>query len=107
MASAEGDSLPVDDRAPAKEPEVNKLFRAVMKHEGSDLHLKVGLPPMMRHRGIIKKMDLPPLSQEQMEKLLIPIMGKKNIAVFEDTGGADFAHVIGNDESRFRVNMLK
>ena len=27
--------------------------------------------------------------------------------VFEDTGGADFAHVIGNDECRYRVNMLK
>ena len=30
-----------------REPEVNKLFRTVMKHEGSDLHLKAGLPPMM------------------------------------------------------------
>jgi len=27
------------------EPEANKLFRMVMKHKGSDLHLKVGLPP--------------------------------------------------------------
>ena len=33
------------------EPEVNKLFRVVMKHEGSDLHLKVGQPPMMRSRA--------------------------------------------------------
>ena len=30
-----------------EEPEVNKLFRMVMKYQGSDLHLKVGLPPMM------------------------------------------------------------
>lgn len=90
-----------------REPEVNKLFRAVMKHEGSDLHLKAGLPPMMRHRGIIKKMDLPPISQEMMEKLLLPILSKKHQVTFEETGGADFAHVIGNDECRFRVNMLK
>ena len=34
------------DRADARnEPEANKLFRMVMKHKGSDLHLKVGLPP--------------------------------------------------------------
>ena len=29
----------------ANEPEANKLFRMCMKHKGSDLHLKVGLPP--------------------------------------------------------------
>ncbi|MFL5339788.1 MAG: type IV pilus twitching motility protein PilT [Gemmataceae bacterium] len=92
---------------PRKEPEVNKLFRAVMKHEGSDLHLKAGLPPMMRHRGLIKKMDLPPLSQEHMERLLTPIMSEKSKKQFEDFGGADFAHIIGSDECRFRVNMLK
>jgi twitching motility protein PilT len=27
--------------------------------------------------------------------------------VFEDTGGADFAHVIGDGEARYRVNVLK
>jgi len=110
MATADIEALDVDVKLPAeakKEPEVNKLFRAVMKHEGSDLHLKAGLPPMMRHRGIIKKMDLPPVSQEAMEKLLLPIMGAKQKLVFDDTGGSDFAHVIGNDECRFRVNMLK
>ena len=110
MATADIEALDVDVKLPAeakKEPEVNKLFRAVMKHEGSDLHLKAGLPPMMRHRGIIKKMDLPPVSQEAMEKLLLPIMGAKQKLVFDDTGGSDFAHVIGNDECRFRVNMFR
>jgi len=107
---ADDDSIHVDIKVPAegkREPEVNKLFRSVMKHEGSDLHLKVGLPPMMRHRGIIKKMDLPALTQEQMEKLLTPIIGQKHLQVLEDVGGCDFAHVIGNDESRFRVNVLR
>src|SRR5262245_35312020 len=107
---ADIDSLDDDFRMAAeakKEPEVNKLFRAVMKHEGSDLHLKVGLPPMMRHRGIIKKMDLPPVTQEQMEKLLLPIMSEKQQRNLDEVGGADFAHVIGNDESRFRVNVLR
>jgi twitching motility protein PilT len=110
MAIAELESLHVDEKLPAearKEPEVNKLFRAVMKHEGSDLHLKSGLPPMMRHRGLIKKMDLPALSQDNMERLLTPIMGEKHLKVFDETGGCDFAWVIGNDECRFRVNVLR
>ena len=55
-----------------REPEVNKLFRMVMKHEASDLHLKVGQPPMMRLRGDIRQMDMRPLTQEDMERLLLP-----------------------------------
>src|SRR5205085_3299299 len=103
MAIDDLESLDADIRLPAdarREPEVNKLFRAVMKHEGSDLHLKAGLPPMMRHKGVIKKMDLPALSQENIEKLLTPIINQKHMNVFEETGGCDFAHVIGSDECR-------
>jgi twitching motility protein PilT len=90
-----------------REPEVNKLFRMVMKHQASDLHLKVGLPPMMRLRGVITKMNAPPLTQEHMEKLLRPTMNERLMRMFEDTGGADYAYVIGDDECRFRVNLFK
>ena len=47
MAVADAEPLALDSKAQAearREPEVNKLFRMVMKHEGSDLHLKAGLP---------------------------------------------------------------
>src|SRR5438067_5788683 len=90
-----------------REPEVNKLFRMVMKHQASDLHLKVGLPPMMRLRGVITKMNAPPLTQEHMEKLLRPTLTERLLRIFEDTGGADYAYVIGDDECRFRVNLFR
>src|ERR1700730_10670924 len=90
-----------------REPEANKLFRAVMKHEGSDLHLRAGLPPMMRHRGVLKPFGKAPLSNEDLERLLYPIMTAKQRAVLEETGGADFAHIVGKDECRFRVNVFK
>ena len=89
------------------EPAINQLYRTVMLHKGSDLHLKAGLPGMMRLRGIIQKMNTPVLSQETMEKLIYPIIGEKDRKTLEEKGGADFAHVIGNDEARYRVNVLK
>ena len=89
------------------EPQINQLFRTVMLHKGSDLHLKAGLPGMMRLRGVIQKMNTPLLTQETLEKLIYPIMREKDKKVLEDTGGADFAHVIGNDEARYRVNLLR
>jgi twitching motility protein PilT len=92
---------------PRREPECNKLFRMVMKHEGSDLHLKVGLPPIMRLKGIMRPMDTKPLSQDDMERLMFPIMGEHHKRILEETGGVDFAHVVGEDECRFRVNLYK
>ena len=89
------------------EPTINRLFRTVMKHEASDLHLKAGQPGMMRLRGVIQKMATPPLSQDDMEKLFFSIMNDKAKKQLEEHGGADFAHVVGNDECRFRVNILK
>jgi twitching motility protein PilT len=113
MATADVDQI--DDKSPEprlpagqrREPEVNKLFRMVMKHEGSDLHLKVALPPMMRLRGEIRQMQMPPLTQDDMERLLFPIMDERNHKQLNDHGGADFAHVVGNDECRFRVNLFR
>jgi twitching motility protein PilT len=90
-----------------KEPPVNVFFRTVMKHEGSDLHMKSGLPPMMRHKGIIKRMDHPPITNEQFGQLLFPLLSERQRQIFEETGGIDFAHVIGDDECRFRVSFCK
>ena len=89
------------------EPQLNQLFRTVMLHKGSDLHLKAGLPGMMRLRGIIQKMNTPVLNQETMEKLIFPVIREKDRVVLDEKGGCDFAHVIGNDEARYRVNILK
>jgi twitching motility protein PilT len=99
-----------EPRVPAdvlREPEVNKLFRMVMKHEASDLHLKVGQPPMMRLRGDIRRVDAPPLTQEQMERLLLPHLQPKHRKILDEEGGVDFSYVIGNDECRFRVSLFK
>ncbi|MFN4261806.1 MAG: type IV pilus twitching motility protein PilT [Gemmataceae bacterium] len=110
MATADAEPMVGEPKAPVeirREPEVNKLFRMVMKHEGSDLHLKVGLPPMMRLKGVIRQMDMRPLTQEDMERLLHPIMSSKQRETLDETGGCDFAHIIGQDECRFRVNLFK
>ena len=53
--------VPAEGRNGKREPEVNKLFRMVMKLEASDLHLKVGQPPMMRLRGDIRRTEMQPL----------------------------------------------
>ncbi|MGB7327021.1 MAG: PilT/PilU family type 4a pilus ATPase [Rubripirellula sp.] len=91
------------------ELEVDKIFRALVKLEGSDLHLKVGQPPMVRVRGELKPLNRPLIDMEEMVRLLLPMMDERNLVIFEQEGGADFSHVIQVDgvRWRFRVNMLK
>src|SRR6516162_7424831 len=110
MATADVNQVAGDARVPAeprREPEANKLFRMVMKHEASDLHLKVGQPPMMRLHGDIRRTDMRPLTQEDMERLLLPLLNARQRRILDEEGGTDFSHVVGNDECRFRVSLFK
>lgn len=92
-----------------EELEVDKLFRALVKLEGSDLHLKVGQPPMVRVGGTLKPLNRGPIDGEEMVDLLLPMMDERNLLIFEEEGGADFAYLMMVDgvRWRFRVNMLK
>jgi twitching motility protein PilT len=106
LEKSEGGLLPPHDEK-RREPEVNKLFRMVMKLEASDLHLKVGLPPMMRLKGDIRRADMRPLTQEDMERLILPTLDAKKKKILDDEGGVDYSYVIGNEECRFRVSLFK
>ncbi len=92
---------------PKREPEANKLFRMVMKHEASDLHLKVGQPPMMRMRGDIRRVERAPITQEEMERIFYPLLKPEQRRILDDEGGVDFSYVVGQDECRFRVSLFK
>jgi twitching motility protein PilT len=98
---------PRQPATPGREPEVNKLFRMVMKHEASDLHLKVGQPPMMRLRGDIRRVEMRPISQEDMERLLYVNLSPRQKQILDDEGGIDFCHVVGDGECRFRVSLFR
>jgi len=93
-----------------REPlEVDKIFKALVKLEGSDLHLKVGQPPMVRVKGELRPLNRPPIENEEMVRLLIPMMDDRNLEIFDREGGADFAYVVDIDgvSWRFRINLLK
>jgi len=91
-----------------KDLEIDKLFKALVKLEGSDLHLKVGRPPLVRTKGELRPLNRPNIGLEEMVDLLIPMLNDRHRKIFEADGGADFAYVCEVDGTswRFRVNML-
>lgn len=92
-----------------QELEVNKLFRACVKQEASDLHLKVGKPPMVRVSGTLRPLNRGPIEDEEMVRMCYPLLNERNRKIFEHDGGADFAHTVQVEETnwRFRVNLLQ
>src|SRR5689334_19931242 len=89
--------------------EIDKLFRALVKLSGSDLHLKAERPPFVRVNGTLRPMNRGPISDEEMVRLCLPLLNERNRRIFDETGGADFAHTVDVDGKlwRFRVNMLQ
>jgi len=95
--------------AEGEEREIDKLFRACVKLEGSDLHLKVGKPPIVRIKGTLRPLNRGPLEAEEMKRLVLPLLNDRLRENFEENGGADFAHtmVVDGERWRFRVNALR
>ncbi|HUS39842.1 MAG TPA: PilT/PilU family type 4a pilus ATPase [Pirellulales bacterium] len=87
---------------------IDKIFRAAVKLEASDLHLKADRPPYVRVDGTLRAMKMDPISHEEMRALCWPLLNKRNEQIFEAEGGADFAHMVDVDGVtwRFRVNLL-
>jgi twitching motility protein PilT len=91
-----------------KELEINKIFRQMIKHGGSDLHMQVGKPPILRIRGTLRELQMEPISKEKMFELFMPMMDERNTRIFFEEGGADFSHIVEHegDPWRFRVNLF-
>ncbi len=91
------------------ELDVDRYFRALVKLEGSDLHMKVGQPPIIRVHGTLKPLNREPVTSEEMTKLLFPMLSQRSREIFDKEGGCDFAYTIEIDGVtwRFRVNMLQ
>jgi twitching motility protein PilT len=93
-----------------QELEIDKLFRAVVSLRGSDLHLKVGMPPYVRVNGTLRPLNRPPVDEEEMVRLIYPMINlqPRRKTIFDEDGGVDFAYSLTVDDRkrRYRVNVL-
>ncbi|MBL9001897.1 MAG: PilT/PilU family type 4a pilus ATPase [Phycisphaerae bacterium] len=85
---------------------IHRLLGAMKKLEASDLHIKVGIPPVYRIGGLLKKMAADPITEDEADHLLDPIVPEVLRPKYETTGNLDFATHL-KDGDRFRVNMYR
>ncbi len=86
---------------------IDALFHAMCALGASDLHLSVGSPAVIRKDGRMQPLDpaAAPLSPEDVEELLTPIMPERNRQEFHERHDTDFAYEIP-DLARFRANAF-
>lgn len=85
---------------------IQRLLAAMRKVNASDLHLKVGIPPAFRVNGSLRLIDAPPLTEDECDHFLDPLLTPALKAKFEASGNLDFATHI-EDGDRFRIDMFR
>ena len=124
MVSSASLQLPAEDAPPgprpsrksvkmaAQKPEKAKeametLLHTLVKEGASDLHLRVGEPPILRKHGEMERLEHEgKLNNDEMETLLYSIMPDRNKTEFAEHADSDFAYEI-EGVARFRANVLK
>jgi twitching motility protein PilT len=93
--------------ADAARVEIEALLRRLVELEGSDLHLRVGEPPIIRMHGEMTRLEsAAPLTNERLEAMLVAIMPDRNRHEYVDLNDTDFAYEISG-VARFRCNALR
>ncbi len=82
------------------------VLQRMIQQNASDLHLKVGRPPVLRVNGDLSSMDMTPLRPEELKTLAEQIMTPRQVKEFAESKEADFAIGVPGI-GRFRVNVYQ
>jgi twitching motility protein PilT len=85
---------------------MSDLLQLVVSEGASDLHIRVGVPPVIRVHGILHRVEGPSLNPEDTEELMRSITSEDHIQHVRERGGADFGFAFG-ELARFRVSVFK
>ena len=85
---------------------MSDLLQLVVDEGASDLHLEVGLPPVLRIHGSLQPLDADPLTPDDTERLMKSITSEDHVQKVREQGGTDFGFGFGT-AARFRVSVLK
>lgn len=85
---------------------IDRLLEACIKMGGSDLHLVVDRPPILRISGRLRSLDTKVLDPDDTTALMKAITPEKNQQELQEQGGTDFGFAFG-DAGRFRTSVFR
>ena len=85
---------------------MSDLLQLVVSEGAADLHIRVGVPPVIRLHGTLHRVEGPHLRPEDTEELMRSITSEDHIQHVRERGGADFGFAFG-ELARFRVSVFR
>lgn len=85
---------------------IDRLLEACIKMDGSDLHLAVGRPPVLRISGRLRSLDTKVLEPDDTVSLMKSITPERNQQELQEVGGTDYGFAFG-DAGRFRTSVFR
>ncbi|MEO8213410.1 MAG: ATPase, T2SS/T4P/T4SS family, partial [Myxococcales bacterium] len=86
---------------------LDRVLQAARQLGASDVHLKVGLPPIFRIKGDLRTVrDVPPLSRDVVQTFALDMMNERQREIFETAWDVDLAYAT-TDGVRYRVNVFQ
>jgi len=83
--------------------DIKSILANAIEVEASDVHINVGMPPVLRKNTELNALELPPVSNEDAKEMVISMVGPERFKKFEEKQDLDFSTSI-DDGHRFRVN---
>jgi len=86
---------------------LDRVLQAARQLAASDVHLKVGLPPVFRIKGDLRTVrDVPPLTRDVVQTFALDMMTERQREIFETSFDVDLAYATP-DGVRYRVNVFQ
>ena len=86
--------------------DISEILNFVKEQGASDLHISTGEPPIIRVNGDIQKVDMPPLSKEEVHTMLYDVLNDQQRKIFEENKELDFA-LDFKGIARYRINAFQ
>ncbi len=103
---AQGAASESSKTKPLAEAHIDDLLKLVVDKKASDLHISVGLPPVLRIDGALIPTNYEKVIPQESQRLIYDILTDDQIQRFETQFELDFSYQLGRI-SRFRVNVYR
>jgi twitching motility protein PilT len=87
-------------------PRIDAFLKLGLAQGCSDVHLAVGVPPMLRMNGDLMPIKFRDLGENELESYVTEILTKTQAEHFQQGHDIDFSYV-SEDGGRFRVNVFR
>jgi twitching motility protein PilT len=92
--------------ADVKTAAIDHLLQQLWDRRATDLHLTAESPPLVRIDGALAPLDAPPLSPEEVDRLVVGLLGPELTPRFRSDHEVDFSFSWGT-RGRFRGNAFR